>query len=325
LEAAAPRIEVCRLTTAGEFRQRLEDDVRYGLTLPRRWIPSKYRYDAEGSVLFERVIEQPEYVPRRAETAILAENSDRIMKLASPDEFIELGSGYSKKTRLLVEAMRATGCTRYVPVDISESAIREAAAALTADYDWLQVQGQVGDYDHDLPRIKRNGRRLLAIFGTTLCNYTSKPECMEFVKKMKSVMQKGDSVLIGIDLLKDISAIKSAYTDEAGANAKFKIRILEILNREVGSDFNVQDFKYGTRWDPEKSAIESLLFAKRDLSVSISSLGLDLQFSKGDEILVGISCKFTKEEFIRELTDLGLDVVACYTDRGFGMFLASAV
>ena len=324
-----PQIQVCELTTAEEFRRRMEDDIRYGMTLPQRWIPSKYRYDEEGSVLFERIIEQPEYYPARAENEILAAHSENIMRLTNPDELIELGSGSSKKTRGLIEAMLVTGsCRRYTPIDISGGAIREAGEALTRDYEWLQVQGQVGDYDHDLGRIRRNGRRLFAMFGTTLCNYPSKAECMEFVKKIKAVMIKGDFFLVGIDLLKDVSVIQSCYSDKAGANERFKVRILDILNREVGSDFRKQDFRLCTRWDPDKSAIESLLVARTDQTVSIPSLGLDtLSFSAGDEILVGISCKFTKEEFTRELTGVGLEVVACYTDSadGYGVFVAAAV
>ena len=325
----APQIQVCELTTPHEFRQRMEDDVRYGLTLPQRWIPSKYRYDEKGSVLFERIIEQPEYYPAVAENEILAAQSENIMRLTNPDELIELGSGSSKKTRGLIEAMLVTGsCRRYTPIDISEGVIREAGEALTRDYDWLQVQGQVGDYDHDLGRIRRNGRRLFAIFGTTVCNYTSKAECMEFVKKIKAVMTKGDSLLVGIDLLKDVSVIESCYTDQAGANARFKLRVLDILNREVRSDFRKQDFRLSMRWNPDKSAIESLLVSQVDLTASIPSLGLDeLKFSAGDEILVGISCKFSKEEFAQELTAVGLEVVACYTDSadGYGVYVASAI
>ena len=321
------RIEVCELTTAQKFRQRLEDDIRYGLTLPQRWIPSKYRYDEEGSALFERIIEQPEYYPERAETEILVQNAEKIMRLTSPDELVELGSGSSKKTRSLIESMHVTGCRRYSPIDISAGAIREAAEALTHDYDWLQVQGQVGDYDHDLGRIRRNGRRLFAIFGTTVCNYTSKAQCMEFVKKIRAVMEKGDSLILGIDLLKDVSVIESCYTDQSGANARFKLRVLDILNREVGANFKRQDFQLSTRWNPDKSAIESLLVAQREATASIPSLGLELQFSTGDEILVGISCKFSREEFSIELAKAGLEMLACYTDstEGFGMFVTSVV
>ena len=321
------RIDICELTTAQEFRQRLENDIRYGLTLPQRWIPSKYRYDEEGSVLFERIIEQPEYYPERAETEILVRNAEKIMRLTAPDELVELGSGSSKKTRSLIEAMHVIDCRRYTPIDISAGAIREAAEVLTRDYDWLQVQGQVGDYDHDLGRIRRNGRRLFAIFGTTVCNYPSKSECMEFVKKIRSQMTKGDSLLVGIDLLKDVRMLESCYTDQSGANARFKLRVLDILNREVGSDFRRQDFQLSIRWNSEKSAIESLLLAQRDLTTSIPSLGLELSFSSGDEILVGISCKFSKEEFTKELGEAGLEVVACYTDtaEGYGMFVGSVL
>ena len=319
------RTKICRLSTAEEFRQRLEDDVRYGLSLPQRWIPTKYRYDAEGSVLFERMIEQPEYYPSRAETGILQVHAESILRATRPEELLELGSGSSKKTRLLIEAMHVTQCRRYVPIDISENALREAAGALTHDYDWLLVEGQVGDYDHDLPRIHRDGRRLLAIFGTTVCNYTSKEKCVEFIeKKIKAVMTKGDSLLLGIDLLKDVGLISAAYDDKAGANAKFKLRILDILNRELGSNFSLQDFYHVARWNSEKSAIESLVRARSDVKVVIPSLQMEVSFSTGEEMLVGISCKFTKDEFAQELTRIGLNVSACYTDDAeqYGLFVA---
>ena len=317
-----------RLSTTGEFRERFENDVKAGLTrLPQPWFPSKYRYDAEGSVLFERIIQQPEYYLNKVETEILAREAVNILRLTSPDELIELGSGSSTKTRLLIQAMRVTGCKRYVPMDISESALQEAADALTTDYDWLQVQGLIGDYDHDLPKIRRDGRRLFAMFGTTLCNYTSKQECMKFVKKIKAAMTKGDSLVVGIDLLKDVSVISPAYDDKAGANKAFKLHALDILNREFGSDFCKTEFELVTRWNPVKSAVESLLCAKRDMTVSIPSLEMKMSFSTRNEILVGISCKFKKEEFSQELTAVGLHVAACYTDNagGFGIFVACCV
>ena len=317
-----------RLSTVYEFRERLANDVKKGLSLrPQRWIPSKYRYDEEGSVLFELILQQPEYYPNKAETEILTNRAESIFKTTAPDELIELGSGSSTKTRLLIEAMHVCGCCRYVPIDISEDALQEAATVLTADYDWLQVQGQVGDYDHDLPRIRRNGRRLFAILGTTVCNYTSKRECVEFIKKLKSVMIRGDSLLIGIDLLKDTSLIVSAYNDKAGACAKFRLRILDILNRELGSNFNGSNFEQISRWNPEKSAIESVLQARKDVAVSIPSLEMETSFSTGDEILVGISCKFTQKEFTQELTATGLTVSACYRDSAsqYGMFVACAL
>ena len=326
-DVPSTRTEICRLTTVQEFRERMERDVKFGLSLPRKWIPSKYRYDAEGSLLFERIIEQPEYYPNRAETAILRENAESIMKLTNPEELIELGSGSSKKTRALIEAMHLTDCRRYVPIDISESALCETARMLTSDYAWLEVHGQIGDYDHDLPRIRRNGRRLMAIFGNTICNYTSKRECIGLVEKMRSVMVKGDTLLLGMDILKDVSLITPAYDDKAGANANFKIRVLEILNREVGSNFRREDFSYVSRWNSEKCAVESLLSARKDVTASIPSLQMELAFSAGEEILVGISCKFTKDEFARELNEIRLSVLGCYTDsaKRYGVFVARAM
>ena len=319
--------KICRLSTAEEFHDRLLQDVKIGMTRQPRWIPSKYRYDKEGSLLFESIIEQPEYYLNRVETEILQSHAKEILQLTNPDEVIELGSGSSKKTRVLIEAMHLTGCRRYVPIDISENALQEATDDLTTDYDWLEVEGKIGDYDHDLSRLRRKGRRLLVIMGTTVGNYTSKKECAEFLLQLKAIMEKGDALLVGIDLLKEVSLIASAYNDEAGANAKFKLRVLDILNREVDSNFEVEDFEHVSNWNAEKSAMESLLRARRDMSISIRSLQMVVAFTKGDEILVGISCKYTYDEFIQELSAVGLKVSASYTDRAekYGMFVACAV
>ena len=325
--ASVSRTKICRLSTADEFRERMLNDIRMGMERRPRWIPSKYRYDEEGSALFESIIQQPEYYVNRVETEILSDHAEEILKLTNPDEIIELGSGSSKKTRALIEAMYFTACRRYVPIDISESALQQAADILTADYDWLEVEGHIADYDHDLHRIRRKGRRLFAMFGTTVSNYISKQECTKFLEKMKASMNEGDALLVGIDLLKDISLLISAYNDVSGANAKFKIRVLEILNRELQSNFVVQDFEYLVCWNTEKSAVESMLRARQDTTVSIRSLQMKLHFSKGDEIIVGISCNFAREEFKQMLAGVGLEVLACYTDNTerYGVFIACAV
>lgn len=321
------RTKICRLSTADEFHERMLNDIKMGMERRPRWIPSKYRYDEEGSALFESIIQRPEYYVNRVETEILSDHAEEILKLTNPDEIIELGSGSSKKTRALIEAMHLTSCRRYVPIDISESALQEAADILNADYDWLEVEGHIADYDHDLPRIRRKGRRLFAMFGTTVGNYISRQECTKFLEKMRASMNEGDALLVGIDLLKDVSLLTSAYNDVGGANAKFKIRVLEILNREVDSNFVVQDFEYFVRWNTEKSAMESMLRARKDMAVSIRALQMEVRFSKGDEIIVGISCKFTPEEFKEMLTGVGFEVPASYTDSGgrYGVFVASAV
>ena len=325
--ASLSKTKICRLSTADEFRERMLNAIRMGMERRPRWIPSKYRYDEEGSALFESIIQQPEYYVNRVETQILSDHAEEILKLTNPDEIIELGSGSSKKTRALIEAMHFTTCRRYVPIDISESALQEAADVLTSDYDWLEVEGHIGDYDHDLSRIRRKGRRLFAMFGTTVGNYISKEECTKFLEKMRASMNKEDALLVGIDLLKDVSLLTSAYNDVSGANAKFKIRVLEILNREVDSNFVVEHFEYLVRWNTEKSAMESILCARQDMTVSIQSLQMEIHFSKGDEIIVGISCKFTHEEFKQVLTGVGFEVPASYTDSAerYGVFIASAV
>ena len=161
----------CRLSPPQDFRIKVLRDMKAGMSGRPCWFPLKYCYDAEGSQICEQISETPEHYLTRAETEILRESAKEIMQLVCPDELLELGSGSSMKTRILIEAIHSTGCHRYAPLDISEIALCQAADALTADYDWLEVMGQLGDFDTDLPKLQRNGRRLVAILGSSIGNY----------------------------------------------------------------------------------------------------------------------------------------------------------
>ena len=207
-----------RLSPQKDFKAALVRDVKFGLSQSPPLIPPKYRYDAEGSRICEQIADTPEYYLSRTETEILREHAIEIMQLVAPDELVELGSGFSTKTRILIEAMRSTGCNRYAPLDISESALREAADALTADYAWLEVNGQIGDFDTDLPKLNRNGKRLIAILGTSIGNYNlaSKTERERFLSQIGAIMAEGDALLLGIDLVKNITDMLQAYNDSAG-------------------------------------------------------------------------------------------------------------
>ena len=306
-----------RLSPRKDFKTALVRDVKFGLSQKPPLIPPKYRYDAEGSRICELIADTPEYYLTRIETEILREHAMDIMRLVAPHELVELGSGYSTKTRILIEAMRSTGCYRYAPLDISESALREAADALTADYTWLKVKGQIGDFDTDLPKLRKNGKRLIALLGTSIGNYNlaSKTERERFLSQIGAIMTQGDALLLGIDLVKHVPDILKAYDDSKGFNKRFKLRTLDIINRELNANFTVADFEYVCRWDDERSAVLSSLQAQCSMKISISSIPLQMDFAKGDEIFVGISCKFTRKQITQELAAVDLDVGAWYTDR----------
>ena len=303
-----------RLSPPKDFRVELARDVKFGLSQCPPFMPPKYRYDTEGSRIYEQIVDTPEYYLTRTETEILQEHAMEIMRLVAADELVDLGSGSSTKTRILIEAMHSTGCYRYAPLDISESALREAADALTADYEWLEVNGHIGDFDTDLHKLKRNGRRLIAFLGASIGNYNPAGR-KKVLSQVGAIMFHGDALLLGIDLLKDVPDILRAYSDSKGLNKKFNLRTLDVINRELDANFILSDFEYVCRWDVERSAVISLLQAQCSLKILISSIPLEIDFAKGDEVLVGISCKFTRKQIVQELSAVDMEVGAWYTDR----------
>ena len=319
-----PRTTISHLSQPQDFRAELESDIRVSLAAQTRFIPSKYHYDETGSALFEDITRLPEYYLTRAETRILRQCAAQIMELVVPDELVELGSGSSTKTRLLLEAMHVIGGNRYVPIEISESALYQAAEALSGDYDWLHIEGYVGNYQNDLPLLHRRGRRLLTFLGSSLGNYTTQVRG-EFLGQVGHTLRPGDALLLGVDLVKDEETMVRAYNDSAGVTARFNTNTLEMLNRELGADFDVDSFSHRPVWNAEKSGVESFLVAERDMTVSIPAVGMTIQLAKGERIFTEISCKFTRENVTQELNEVGLEVAQWYTDSEemYGLLVAS--
>ena len=318
-----PRTNIRQLSPQQDISTELERDIRTGLGSRPLSIPSKYHYDKDGSVLFEDITRLPEYYLTRVETEILTQRAQDIMQLVVPDELVELGSGSSTKTRLLLEAMHCTGGNRYVAIEISETALCQAAEALSADYKWLEVDGYVGNYHTDLPRLQWRGRRLLTFLGSSLGNYLPGSR-HEFLKLMGDVLKPGDALLLGVDLVKDEKTLVSAYDDTMGVTARFNLNVLEMLNRELDADFQVENFVHTACWNQERSGVESYLVAQRDMTVSIRALDMKIAFAEGEKIQTEISCKFTREGITQELDEVGLKVEQWYTDKAarYGLLVA---
>ena len=211
---ARPRVTIKRLSSPKEFTATLAHDVKEGLSPhnPQRWLPPKYRYDDEGSSLVEEITRTPEYYLARAETDILRKFSKEIMEFAQPEELIELGSGSSVKTKVLIEAMHTTGCKIYTPFDVSEVALREAVSSLKEEYEWLYINGLIGDYDSDIPKLRSNNRFIIVILGSTIGSYV-KDERISFLKSLRAVMKDGDFLLLGLDLFTDEKDHLGTYMD----------------------------------------------------------------------------------------------------------------
>ncbi|KRF15590.1 dimethylhistidine N-methyltransferase [Nocardioides sp. Soil797] len=310
--------------TPADLRAGLEADARAGLTATPKWLPPKYFYDERGSRLFEEITRLPEYYPTRTEHAILVASSDEIAAAADAEALLELGSGSSEKTRMLLDAMtRSGGLSAYVPVDVSASALEDAMAGLRRDYPALDLHGAVADFDHHLDRLPAPGRRLVALLGGTLGNYPPERRRV-FLGKLAAAMQPGESFLLGIDLVKDPDRLVAAYDDMAGVTAEFNRNVIAVLNRELDGDLLPDDFEHVALWDAEHEWIEMRLRARRPVHATLAALDLTVDLDAGEEIRTEISAKFRRERIEPELTAAGLRPERWWTDPAGDFALALA-
>lgn len=305
-----------RLRETEDHRAALAADVRAGLTSRPRSLPSKWLYDARGSALFERITRTPEYYLTRTEAAILEDVADDLIKEVQPAALVEVGSGSSRKTRVLLEAMHrhGTGDT-YMPFDVSEDAVTAATAALTADYPWLSVHGIVGDFHEHLEAVPRHGRRLVACLGSTIGNF-GPDEQVELLADMADMLVDGDALLLGADLVKDRATLEAAYDDADGVTAAFTLNLLRVLERELEAGLEHDAFRHVARWNPEAACIQIGLQATRATTMRFPTLDLRVDLRAGEEIRTEFSCKFTRESLRRRLADAGLTLRRFHTDAG---------
>ncbi|MBE1490144.1 L-histidine N(alpha)-methyltransferase [Plantactinospora soyae] len=308
-----------------DLARALRADVRAGLTDVPRWLPPKWFYDARGSELFEQITRLPEYYPTRAERAVLAEHAAEIARLTDAKTLIELGSGSSEKTRLLLDALTAHGSLgTFVPLDVSVSALRQSTAEIASAYPGLRVRGIVGDFTRHLDRLPTGGRRLVAFLGGTIGNLLP-AERSSFLAAMRAALERGDWLLLGTDLVKDPGVLVPAYDDAAGVTAEFNRNVLRVLNRELDANFDVAAFDHVAIWDADQRWIEMRLRARRPMRVRV--LDLDLAFAAGEELRTEVSAKFRPADVDRELTAAGFAVQARWTDDDglFAVTLGQAV
>ncbi|WP_406390180.1 L-histidine N(alpha)-methyltransferase [Streptomyces sp. NBC_00887] len=301
----------------------LRADVLSGLTRHPKTLPPKWFYDAHGSDLFEEITRLAEYYPTRAEREILIAHSADIAAASGARTLIELGSGSSEKTRHLLDAL--PGLHTYVPVDVSESALKGAAEALLAERPGLSVHALIADFTHALDLPDSPGPRLVAFLGGTLGNLLPQ-ERAEFLKSVRARLVPGDSLLLGTDLVKDEATLVAAYDDAAGVTAAFNKNVLTVVDRELGADFQLDDFDHVAVWDPEHEWIEMRLRSRRAQTVKIRELDLEVSFEEGEELRTEVSAKFRKEGVRDELAAAGLRLAQWWTDSAgrFALSLATA-
>ncbi len=304
----------------------LAADVRTGLSTTPKSLPSKWFYDSRGSDLFERITRLPEYYPTRAEREILAERATDIASVTGAHTLVELGSGSSEKTRLLLDALReAETLSQIVVLDVSESALRDASRALGVEYPRVRVNGVVGDFTEHLGLLPGEPTRLVAFLGGTIGNFLP-GDRVKFLTSVREMLKPGEWLLLGTDLVKDRSTLIRAYDDSAGVTAEFNRNVLHVLNRELDADFDIGSFEHVAHWDPDNEWIEMRLRSVTDQQVRIEALDLDVDFAEGEEMRTEVSAKFRRDKVSSELAGAGFTLEQWWTDvQGrFALSLARA-
>ena len=300
----------------GESDERavLGADVRAGLGASPKWLSPKWLYDDVGCALFERITTLAEYYPTRRERAILVAHGAEIARRSGADTLVELGSGSSDKTRLLLDALTATGqLRRFVPFEISVPTLATSATAISADYPGVEVHAVAGDFERHLDRLPTGGRRLVAFLGSTIGNLAPAQRA-RFLGRLAAVLAPGDALLLGTDLVKDPDRLRDAYDDAEGVTAAFNRNLLHRLNRELGANFDPERFTHVANWDPEQEWMEMRLRAEGAQSVRLRALDLAVGFDDGEELRTEISAKFRRSGLASELGAAGLEMTGWWID-----------
>lgn len=307
-------------------RTALIADVREGLGSRPHTLPPKYFYDARGSELFDEITRLEEYYPTRAEREILVDHAEEITRLTDAATMIELGSGTSEKTRLLLDAFHHHGTLRrFVPLDVDPVVLEQAAEQLRTEHPGLDIVPVVADFEHHLDTLPVEGPRLVAFLGSTIGNF--EPDARgRFLAEVGAMIGPEDFFLLGTDLVKDPARLVAAYDDGAGVTADFNRNVLRVLNAELGADFDPDAFEHVAVWDPRCEWIEMRLASSVAQTVSVPGADLVLHLQSGDEIRTELSAKFRRERVADELDAAGLELRRWWSDAAgdFGLSLSRA-
>jgi len=295
----------------GDFRS----EIINGLIFEKKFIPSKYFYNNVGSQLFEKITHLEEYYPTRTEKSILIQYASEIVKDIEKKEIIELGSGDSSKVTILLDAIpeNKRRMIRYLPVDVSQAAILQSGKILNSKFPELIVQGFVLDFTTQLDQIQRKGPALICFFGSTIGNF-DRNASLKLLKEIGRNMNKGDVLLLGMDLIKQTKILHSAYNDSKGVTAAFNKNILNTLNDIIQSDFKTEDFDHLAFYNEKMSRIEMHLVANKDVSIKSHWFREDLRILKGENIHTENSHKYSMKDIMEFSHATGLNVNQIHTD-----------
>jgi L-histidine Nalpha-methyltransferase len=327
------------LTIIAEHHQYFKndgDDVIQGLKQTPKNLPPKYFYDDRGSELFEQICELPEYYPTRTEAWILSQFADEIAQITDKCELIELGSGSSTKTLLLLDAYQNnSSLCRYVPVDVSGGILKASVLKLQKKYPGLSVEGLVGTYEQALAMLASTASqsstlggipsRMIFFLGSSMGNFT--PQDSEyFLQQVSQTLNPGDYFLLGIDLQKPKDILEAAYNDNQGVTAAFNLNMLSHLNWRFQGNFDLDSFTHQAIYNQADAQIEMYLHCQKSHWVSLEALDLKVFLDAGESILTEISRKFDLENIQKELEVQGMKTIKTWTDpkEWFGLILCQA-
>lgn len=288
----------------------LAEDVRQNLLQSPYSLPPKYFYDHRGSVLFDQICDTPEYYPTRTESALLQRYCQHIINRLHLHHIIELGSGTSRKTRHLFDACQHLNkYPEYWPFDVCEPMLIQTAEDLMVQYDWLNVQPLEGDYSAGLSHLpKPDGHSLYVFLGSSIGNF-SETEAINFLTEVSQHMATGDTLLLGIDRIKPVEVLEAAYNDEQGVTAEFNLNVLSVLNKQLGANFDLQQFEHQAVFNESESQIEMYLHSRSKQTIDFSELDTKLTLHDGEKILTEISRKYSLNGIENLLNQAGLNIM----------------
>ncbi len=318
-------VTVDRHLDADTLAEQLRADVRAGLAANPKTLPSTYFYDEAGSELFAAITRLPEYYLTRREREILLAHADEIAAETGADTLVELGSGTSEKTRILLDALFRTGALdRFIPFDVDDTTLLRAGAAVATEYPGVEVHAVVGDFTRHVRTLPTGGRRLVAFLGSTIGNFEPRPRAA-FLAALAATFAPGDALLLGTDLVKEPARLVAAYDDSRGVTAAFNRNVLRVLGRELKADFDPLAFVHRAVWNAAAERIEMWLEAATAQRVHVAALDLEVAFAPGESMRTEVCSKFTRARVEAELTAAGLRLARWWTDADEDFALSLAV
>jgi L-histidine Nalpha-methyltransferase len=301
---------------SSENQTDLLHEILNGLKSKQKYISSRFFYDDKGSALFEEITALQEYYPTRTETAILKQSANDILGEFTDLDIIELGSGDCTKISILLDAVHKDkiGHINYIPVDVSEAAVLKSADMLSLKYRGLKIHGLLADFIKHLERLPGEKNRLICFFGSTLGNLKRK-QAAEFLMNIKRIMNPGDRLLLGLDMVKDRNTIHEAYNDSQGITAQFNMNILNVMNETIQTDFNPRNFEHHAYYNEAESRMEMHLKALKDMVISSPLFSDKIAIKTGETIHTENSHKFTLADIQRFEMLTGLKMKHIYTDE----------